>query len=213
MFSPFNSANHIFHSSTFQQVVNEVLEFVASTPAQPLPPSQAFTGAGIYLLYYTGAFSPYSSIAEANSNTLSMPIYAGKAVPSGWRQARETSQASAALYRRLSEHATSVRVAENLELSDFKCRFVILEGEESSLISTVEATVIRRYRPLWNSVIDGFGNHDPGINRYRQILAGWDTLHPGRSWEKKWHGQRPDRAKLIEKIQIYFKQRSSTTDS
>jgi hypothetical protein len=204
MFSPFNSANHIFHSSTFQQVVNEVLEFVASTPAQPLPPSEAFTGAGIYLLYYTGAFSPYLPIAEANSRTLSMPIYAGKAVPSGWRQARETVQASVALYRRLSEHATSIRVAENLELADFQCRFVILGGEESSLIATVEAAIIRRYRPLWNSVIDGFGNHDPGINRYGQILAGWDTLHPGRSWEKKWHGQRPDRTKLIEKIQTYF---------
>jgi Eco29kI restriction endonuclease len=204
MISPFNSANHIFHSSTFQQVVNEVLEFAASTPAQTLPPSAVFTGAGVYLLYYTGEFSPYRSIAEANRRTLSMPIYAGKAVPSGWRQARKTIQASATLYRRLSEHAASIRAAENLELGDFKCRFVILEGEESSLISTVEAAIIQRYRPLWNSVIDGFGNHDPGINRYGQILAGWDTLHPGRSWEKKWQGQRPDRAKLIEKIQAYF---------
>lgn len=198
---PFNPANHVFHSSTFQQVVNEVLEFVTSTPAQALPPSAAFTGAGIYLLYYTGEFSPYIPIAEANSCTLSMPIYAGKAVPSGWRQARETTQISTALYRRLNEHAASIRAAENLEIADFKCRFVILEGEERSLIATVEAAIIRRYRPLWNSVIDGFGNHDPGINRYGQILAGWDTLHPGRSWEKKWQGSRPDRAKLIEKIQ------------
>jgi hypothetical protein len=204
MFSPFNSANHVFHSSTFQQVVNEVLEFAASTPDQPLPPPEVFTGAGIYLLYYTGAFSPYVPIAEANSQSLSTPIYAGKAVPSGWRQARETGQLSTALYRRLNEHAASIRAVENLALADFRCRFVILEGEESSLIATVEAAIIRRYRPLWNSVIDGFGNHDPGINRYGQILAGWDTLHPGRSWEKKWQGQRPDQAKLIEKIQAYF---------
>jgi hypothetical protein len=204
MFSPFNSANHVFHSSTFQQVVNEVLQFAASTPAQPLPPSEVFTGAGIYLLYYTGTFSAYVPIEEANSQSLSMPIYAGKAVPSGWRQARETSQLSTVLYRRLNEHAASIRAVENLELADFRCRFVILEGEESSLIATVEAAIIRRYRPLWNSVIDGFGNHDPGINRYGQILAGWDTLHPGRSWEKKWQGQRPDRAKLIEKIRAYF---------
>ena len=154
MFSPFNSASHIFHSSTFQQVVNEVLEFVASTPIQPLPPSEAFTGAGIYLLYYTGTFSLYIPIAEANSRTLSMPIYAGKAVPSGWRQARETDRTSTVLYRRLSEHATSIRVVENLKLAEFKCRFVILEGEESGLIATVEAAIIRRYRPLWNSVVE-----------------------------------------------------------
>jgi hypothetical protein len=73
-----------------------------------------------------------------------MPIYAGKAVPSGWRQARETAQVSSALYRRLKEHAASIGAAENLEISDFKCRFVILEGEESSLIATVEAAIIRR---------------------------------------------------------------------
>lgn len=204
MFSSFNLANHVFHSSTFQQVVNEILEFISSTPAQPLPPSEIFTGAGIYLLYYAGAFPPYAPVTESNKNNLSMPIYTGKAVPSGWRQARETAQASANLYRRLSEHATSIKVAENLELADFKCRFVILSGDESSLIATVEAALVRRYRPLWNSVIDGFGNHDPGINRYGQILAGWDTLHPGRSWEKKWHGQRPNYAKLIEKIQNHF---------
>jgi hypothetical protein len=204
MFSRFNPANHIFRSSTFQQVVNEVLEFVTSTPAQPLPPPEAFAGAGIYLLYYTGAFPPYAPLAQSNSRDLSMPIYAGKAVPSGWRQAREATSVSSALYRRLKEHASSIKAAENLEVADFKCRFVILEGEESSLISAVEAAIIRRYRPLWNSVIDGFGNHDPGINRYGQIFAGWDTLHPGRSWEKKWQGQRPDYAKLIESIQNYF---------
>ncbi|MCA1993978.1 MAG: Eco29kI family restriction endonuclease [Coleofasciculus sp. S288] len=204
MFSSFNPENHVFHSSTFQQVVNEVVDFISSTPAQPLPPSQSFTGAGIYLLYYTGDFPPYALIAEANKVTLSMPIYAGKAVPSGWRQAREVIQPSSTLYRRLSEHASSIKAAENLQVQDFRCRFVILEGGESSLIATVEAALIRRYRPLWNSVIDGFGNHDPGVNRYGQLLAGWDTLHPGRSWEKKWHGQRPEYTKLIEKIQNYL---------
>ncbi|MEM6614516.1 MAG: Eco29kI family restriction endonuclease [Cyanobacteria bacterium P01_C01_bin.72] len=204
MFSRFNPANHTFRSSTFQQVVNEVLEFVTLTPAQPLPPPEAFAGAGIYLLYYTGVFPPYTPLAESNSRELSMPIYAGKAVPSGWRQAREATVASSALYRRLKEHASNIKAAENLEVTDFKCRFVILEGEESSLIATAEAAIIRRYRPLWNSVIDGFGNHDPGINRYGQILAGWDTLHPGRSWEKKWQGQRPNYAKLIESIQNYL---------
>ncbi len=206
MLSRFNPANHIFRSSTFQQVVNEVLDFVVLTPAQPLPPPEAFAGAGIYLLYYTGVFPPYAPLAQSNSYDLSIPIYAGKAVPSGWRQARESVSVSrsSALYRRLNEHASSIKVAENLEVADFKCRFVILNDEESSLISAIEAAIIRRYRPLWNSVIDGFGNHDPGINRYGQILAGWDTLHPGRSWEKKWQGQRPDYAKLIESIQNHF---------
>jgi len=50
-----------------------------------LPPSETFTGAGLYLLYYTGNFPPYTAIAQANSHNLSTQIYAGKAVPSGWR--------------------------------------------------------------------------------------------------------------------------------
>ncbi|MEB3357221.1 MAG: Eco29kI family restriction endonuclease [Synechococcales bacterium] len=204
MISHFHPTNHIFRSSIFQQVVSEVIEFALTTPAQPLPPPKAFEGAGIYLLYYTGAFPPYDLVAQSNRRALSMPIYAGKAVPSGWRQARSATSASSALYRRLKEHAFSIKAAENLEVVDFQCRFAILEGEESSLITAVEAATIRRYRPLWNSVIDGFGNHDPGINRYGQILAGWDTLHPGRSWEKKWQGRRPDYTKLVESIRNHF---------
>jgi len=42
------------------------------------------------------------------------------------------------------------------------------------------------------------------VNRYGQLLAEWDTLHPGRSWEKKWLGERSDCHKLIEKIQNHL---------
>lgn len=41
------------------------------------------------------------------------------------------------------------------------------------------------FRPVWNMVIDGFGNHDPGSGRYNQKISSWDTLHPGRSWAMK----------------------------
>ncbi|MDR0670086.1 MAG: Eco29kI family restriction endonuclease [Treponema sp.] len=38
---------------------------------------------------------------------------------------------------------------------------------------------------LWNIVVDGFGNHDPGSGRYNQQISSWDTIHPGRNWAKK----------------------------
>lgn len=38
------------------------------------------------------------------------------------------------------------------------------------------------FRPLWNVVVAGFGNHDPGKGRRGQEKSVWDTLHPGRSW-------------------------------
>lgn len=45
-----------------------------------------------------------------------------------------------------------------------------------------EASAISLYRPLWNTLIDGFGNHDPGSGRYNQMRSRWDTLHPRRAW-------------------------------
>lgn len=42
--------------------------------------------------------------------------------------------------------------------------------------------MISRYRPVWNHVVFGFGNHDPGATRYNQARPLWDELHPGRPW-------------------------------
>jgi hypothetical protein len=88
----------------------------------------------------------------------------------------------------LKEHGRSISVGEGLEISDFHCRLMILEGKESDLIGTVEAALIRHYLPLWNTVIDGFGNHDPGKGRYEQAKSDWDVCHPGRAWADKCMG-------------------------
>jgi Eco29kI restriction endonuclease. len=53
---------------------------------------------------------------------------------------------------------------------------------ESNLIGTVEAGLIRYYTPIWNTLVDGFGNHDPGKGRYNQAKSDWDVLHAGRPW-------------------------------
>ena len=45
--------------------------------------------------------------------------------------------------------------------------------------------LIRHFQPVWNQVIDGFGNHDPGKGRNQQRRSVWDTLHPGREWAGK----------------------------
>jgi len=41
------------------------------------------------------------------------------------------------------------------------------------------------FSPIWNRLIDGFGNHDPGSGRYRQQRSPWDVLHPGRGFAEK----------------------------
>ncbi len=136
-----------------------------------------------------------------------MPIYVGKAVPRGWRQARietEAEKKAYELYGRLNEHYRSIQQAKNLLIDDFQCRFMILEGASSSLIGTVEAALIRYYKPIWNTQVDGFGNHDPGSGRYNQAKSEWDVLHPGRPWADKCLGEAPDNSKVEEKVIDFF---------
>lgn len=200
----FNREENTFYSPTFQSVVQEVIEFLEGTEPFELPLPDRFMGPGVYLLYYHGDFEPYKPIASRNRDEPTEPIYAGKAVPTGRRQGRSRSSDSAELYKRINEHRLSIDKAENLDPSDFTCRFVILEDEMSDTIVTVESALVRKYRPLWNSVIDGFGNHDPGSGRYDQRPSEWDTLHAGRSWVEKLTGEPRDWDTIVEKIDEHY---------
>ncbi|USO05677.1 MAG: Eco29kI family restriction endonuclease [Rhodospirillales bacterium] len=111
--SNFDQSLHTFQSSVFQKVITDAINFLISSPVEPLPPNHSFPGAGVYLLYYKGSFEPYSPIAEANTKKMNMPIYAGKAVPSGWRQSRSVTNTSPALYNRLKKHARSIQAVIN----------------------------------------------------------------------------------------------------
>lgn len=183
-------------------MVAEAISFFNNTPIHSLPPLDAFEEEGVYALYYVGRLELYRPIAQANRSEAVVPIHVGKAVPEGWRTARSGSRDSRnpTLYRRLSEHAKGIRQGKGLNQRAFTCKFMILEGQESDLISTVEAELIRRYNPLWNSRIDGFGNHDPGSGRYAQALSEWDVLHPGRPWAAKLTGKRPNLRTIVAKI-------------
>lgn len=196
---------HVFHSSTFLSVVNEAIEFFARTPIHMLPPPRQFLGPGVYGLYYIGNYEIYTKIALLNQNECKQPIYVGKAVPSGWRTARNATSETSDLYLRLREHTRSIQQTSNLEVTDFRCRFMVLRGIESDLIGPVEAQLIRKYRPLWNTIIDGFGNHDPGAGRYNQARSEWDVLHPGRSWAERLTGEAPRLEQILYKIQRTLK--------
>ena len=191
---------HVFHSAQFRTVVHEAIAFYEGTPVHELPPPSSFIGTGVYGLYYVGAFSLYEEIARPNREARVTPIYVGKAVPPGWRTARSTESEAPVLFRRLREHARSIQQARNLQIDDFLCRFMILADNESDLVVPAEAELIRRYRPLWNTVIDGFGNHDPGKGRYNQAKSEWDVLHPGRPWPERLTGQSPRLDDVVAKI-------------
>ena len=71
---------------------------------------------------------------------------------------------------------------------DYKQRFAIFEGGAAEMIAAIESAIISIHSPLWNSVIDGFGNHDPGKKRIGGKKTQWDSLHPGREWAERMVG-------------------------
>ena len=206
--TPVDPARQTFHSPQLRSVVREAVRFLTGTPIHALPP-ETFPGAGVYLLYYSGTFELYSHIARHNRQSSRPPIYAGKAVPSGWRTGRVVQTGGKRpLFQRLREHARSIVSVPSLDVQDFQCRFVILDDDEADLISAVEAVLIRTSNPLWNGVVDGFGNHDPGSGRYNQAPSEWDVLHPGRPWVDRLTGPRPRREEIIANIQQHQAQGS-----
>lgn len=147
----------------------------------PLPP-EPFIAAGVYALYYTGDFPAYEALAEVNRDgRFACPIYVGKAVPDGARKGGQGDNVDpgAALYKRLTDHTKSVTAATNLHIEDFHCRFLSVDD---IWIPLTESLMIKRFKPVWNVVLDGFGNHDPGRGRRSGRKPMWDCLHPGRAW-------------------------------
>jgi len=173
-------AAQTFRSGILIQLANSAIQFLEKTPIHPLPPAGAFTGPGVYMIYYKGNHPRYASIKNGSS-----PIYVGKAVPTGWRTGTVSNPTESKLKSRLSEHSRSIEKVKNLDLSDFTCRFAIIPPENSAIISVIESSLIKKLRPIWNTTIDGFGNHDPGSGRYQQAKSEWDKLHPGRPWADK----------------------------
>lgn len=152
---------------------------------RPLGTLETFHGAGIYAIYYRGRCKPYQRIAVLNQDDdPQVPIYVGKAIPEGGRKGGSTTQvaSTAALYRRLKEHAESIRATSNLAVEDFVCRFLVVDD---IWIPLGESLLIAKFSPVWNVRIDGFGNHDPGKGRYQGLRPRWDVLHPGRAWAAK----------------------------
>lgn len=158
-----------------------VAEALLTKEVHPLGEVAPFEGAGIYAIYYTGDFEAYQSLARLNQNDKFLwPIYVGKAVPAGARMGANLElPAGKVLYKRLKEHADSVRAADNLDINDFYCRFLVVDD---IWIPLGESLIIARFTPVWNSLIDGFGNHNPGKGRHAGMRPRWDVLHPGRAW-------------------------------
>lgn len=206
-FLPFDRAKHIYTNDAFAELVKDAVRFLHGTPVQGLSNLESFRGSGVYVLYCTSKVGLYAKYGLLNRLDYSYPIYVGKAVPKGWRQARvsdETGIQARELFSRLKEHRRSIEVAQNLDLTQFACRFMIFENTASDMIGTIEAALIKWHQPLWNTKLDGFGNHDPGNGRYQQAKSDWDVLHSGREWAERCVGTATPLETILSRVESYL---------
>lgn len=179
------SFNPLDYSVLSRSIADEIM----STELISLADVEPFYGNGVYALFYTGDYPAYEPLATQNQKCPgSLPIYVGKAAPSTRKGAMmdpsaiDTPAVGNALYKRVAkDHRKSIEQAVNLDVSDFTCRMLVLN---SIWVPLAETALIARYSPVWNSFLDGFGNHDPGKGRGQGKISRWDVLHPGRGREK-----------------------------
>ncbi|WP_224242242.1 Eco29kI family restriction endonuclease [Hyalangium gracile] len=144
-----------------------------------------FYGSGVYAIYYLGSFDAYEPISRTDT-----PIYVGKADPAD-RYAQDVREQGERLSSRLKDHRRSITWAENLDIRDFDCRFLVVK---TAWESTAEDYLINRFRPVWNSemkVCFGFGKHGDSAKVRGNTRSPWDTLHPGRPWADE-EGNKPN---------------------
>lgn len=158
---------------------------------------------GVYAIYYKGNFPAYESISLESKPQREVPIYVGKAVPAGARKGGFGLDVApgTVLHSRLAEHAESIRQAMNLEIADFQCRYLVVDD---IWIPLGEALLIQTFAPVWNRLIDGFGNHDPGKGRHQGKMPSWDVLHPGRGWAQRLQPNRKTADELLTAIEQFF---------
>lgn len=187
-----------------------VADALLSRVALPLVDLPSFTGAGIYALYYSGDFHAYKQLSSINRlQGPKVPIYIGKAIPEGGRKGGGVSlatelgiRATKALCKRLNEHAESIKNTA-LSVDDFSCRYLVVDN---IWIPLGESLLIARFSPLWNLLLDGFGNHDPGKGRYNGLAPKWDVLHPGRVWAARCQPRQETATQIAEEVKAWLAQ-------
>lgn len=172
-----------FDPLSYENLGASVARALDDQPVFPLSELSQFDGAGVYMLFYSGDFEPYARLSEHNRETPgSWPIYIGKAEAEKSRKGDPNQRDvldGPKLFKRMNEHRRSIVQAENLDIEDFSCKSLVVAP---AWVQLAEIIAIRMHQPLWNSLLDGFGNHAPGSGRASMVRPRWDTLHPGRSW-------------------------------
>lgn len=163
-----------------------VADALTRQPVYPLS-LRTFDGSGVYALYYVGDFPLYRPLAQLCTHLgredhlglgpHAVPIYVGRSSAGSGRYGKLKTEGSRVLYKRISDHRRSIKAASELNLDHIRVRYLRVRDV---WVPLGEVGLLQQFTPLWNVVLDGFGNKAPGSGRERQKRSTWDTLHPGR---------------------------------
>lgn len=190
---------HEYNPLDYANLTKSCVEELLRRDALPLPLTKPFAGAGIYALFYRGDFPLYRH-PNVQSDEGTQPIYVGKAVPAGARKGLAKQTTGKSLYTRIKQHTKSIESTATLRVEDFSCRYLVVTP---LWITMAERFLLEHYKPIWNVVLDGFGNHDPGRGRHEGEITWWDALHPGRAWAAKLQQTR-DAATAEQRLREFF---------
>lgn len=202
-----------FNPLAKRNLAASIAEALLESDPVPLGAVPTFKGTGVYAIYYTGSNPAYAPLSAANQNgQWWAPIYVGKAIRKGGRKGvavledEDEAPKGRELFSRVKEHADSIKAASTtLAIEDFHCRYLVVD---EIWIPLGENLLISRFMPVWNTTIDGFGNHDPGKGRYKGLRPRWDVLHPGRAWALKC-ADREETPQMIEReVSAYLQGRA-----
>lgn len=175
-----------------RNLARSVQQELLGRPRGPVPPSEPFVGAGLYALYYVGDHPAYAPISDGE-----VPIYVGPAAPArpmDW--GTDPVRIGTVLYARLGKDAASLDQAGDLDPADFRCRYLVVDDVWISLAWNL---LVKRYRPVWNTVLRGFASHNPGQKRGNG-RSNWDAAHPGRPWADHQPAGQVSRDDLFESV-------------
>lgn len=151
------------------KIISIIVQGFESQPLYNLPLENKFVAQGVYGIFPRTPFLYFRDVGK--------PIYIGKATYKGGRKGLDT-EATTALYSRLSQHTASINAVDNLFIENFQCRYLSLD---EAWITMAESSLIKHYKPLWNMFYEGFGNRPGKDNtRNKNKLSAWDQAHPGR---------------------------------
>ena len=197
---PVRIPDEIFDPSEPASVGKLIARTLVERPLTEFSELARFYGSGVYAIYYSGSFEAYTAISGAD-----IPIYVGKVDPQTTEAKTPEEQGDRLWIRLIRDHAKNIDKAENLELSDFKCRYLVVK---SAWQNTAESYLINWYKPAWNNEVKicfGFGKHGDKSTTRANTKSPWDTVHPGRPWAKDSRPNPKSSTEIIQMIQAHLK--------